>query len=285
MSGAITGFDHVLIGVADLEAARATYRRLGFTTTPRGSHIGWGTANYCIMFDDDYVELLGIVDPEAFTNNLDVFLEDAGEGLMGLALATPDAAAVADELRARGIAAAGPRDLARRLELPGGTVLPEFKLVHPPAEATPGVALFVCQHLTPALIRRPEWLDHPNGARGLATATALVEDARALASAYERVFGAGAVTLTDDVATVRIGRHALLLAPPEGFERLHPGASLPEDPRLPALVAMAVRVGDVGATARVLGEAGVAFERTGPLITVPPEETHGLWLEFVGSGL
>ena len=59
----VLGIDHVLAGVADLEAARAAWRRLGFTVTPRGRHIGWGTGNYCIMFPDDYVELLGIVDP------------------------------------------------------------------------------------------------------------------------------------------------------------------------------------------------------------------------------
>ena len=84
MSAAITGVDHVLVGVRDLELARETYTRLGFTCTPRGSHIGWGTANYCIMFADDYVELLGVVDPTKFTNRLDEFL-DRREGLMGLA--------------------------------------------------------------------------------------------------------------------------------------------------------------------------------------------------------
>ena len=86
---AITGIDHALIGVRDLEKARAAYARLGFTPCPRGSHIGWGTANYCLMFRDDYVEILGIVDPSQFSNNLDTFLTKR-EGLMGLAWATRD---------------------------------------------------------------------------------------------------------------------------------------------------------------------------------------------------
>lgn len=50
MTGALAGIDHVLVGVHDLEAARRTYRHLGFTVSPRGRHIGWGTANYCVMF-------------------------------------------------------------------------------------------------------------------------------------------------------------------------------------------------------------------------------------------
>ncbi|MFI5017745.1 MAG: VOC family protein, partial [Dongiales bacterium] len=72
--GGLTGIDHSLLGVRDLEAARRRFESLGFTLTPRGRHIGWGTANYCIMFEAGYVELLGIVDPAQFTNDLDGFL-------------------------------------------------------------------------------------------------------------------------------------------------------------------------------------------------------------------
>ncbi|MYF85064.1 MAG: VOC family protein, partial [Rhodospirillaceae bacterium] len=55
----ITGIDHAIVGVRKLEAARRKWAKLGFTITPRGRHRGWGTANYCIMFETDYVELLG----------------------------------------------------------------------------------------------------------------------------------------------------------------------------------------------------------------------------------
>ena len=60
MSVAIAGIDHAIIGVRELEPARETYTRLGFTLSPRGRHIGRGTANYCIMFEHDYLELRGI---------------------------------------------------------------------------------------------------------------------------------------------------------------------------------------------------------------------------------
>ena len=73
----LIGIDHLIVGVRDLEAARAQYARLGFNSTPRGRHVGWGTANYCIMFEHDYLELLGIVDAGQFTNGLDRFLERA----------------------------------------------------------------------------------------------------------------------------------------------------------------------------------------------------------------
>ena len=78
----------------------ASGRRLGFTLTPRGRHIGWGTGNYCIMLENGYIELLGIVDPSQFCNNLDSFWRQR-EGLMGLAFArpTPTPAASAESRR------------------------------------------------------------------------------------------------------------------------------------------------------------------------------------------
>ncbi len=51
------------------------WETLGFTLTPRGRHIGWGTGNYCIMLESGYIELLGVVDPSQFLNNLDGFLK------------------------------------------------------------------------------------------------------------------------------------------------------------------------------------------------------------------
>ena len=71
----ITGLDHLIVGVRDLEAARAQWARLGFNSTPRGRHLGWGTANHCLMLEEGYVELLGIVDPAGFDNGLRRFLD------------------------------------------------------------------------------------------------------------------------------------------------------------------------------------------------------------------
>ena len=45
-AGAITGIDHTLVGVRDLETAKSVWHDLGFTLTPRVRHFGWGTGNY-----------------------------------------------------------------------------------------------------------------------------------------------------------------------------------------------------------------------------------------------
>jgi catechol 2,3-dioxygenase-like lactoylglutathione lyase family enzyme len=148
VANSITGIDHVIVGVRDLEEARASYDRLGFRTTPRGRHVGWGTANYCIMFPNDYVELLGIVDPSKFTNDLDRFLEDR-QGLMALALRSSDPEGTYAGWRAGGLEPAAVADLSRLLE-------PDLKLrfrnVMLPAEATAGVPLFACAITTLAAL-------------------------------------------------------------------------------------------------------------------------------------
>ena len=87
----ISGLDHVIIAVHDLDAEHARAVKLGFTTTEITPHVGWGTANTCIMFpglDDqgDYVEILGIRDPNIGTNGLAEHLEALGEGMLSLAL-------------------------------------------------------------------------------------------------------------------------------------------------------------------------------------------------------
>ena len=280
MSPPITGIDHLLVGVRDLEAAREGYRRLGFTCTPRGSHIGWGTANYCIMFPDDYVELIGVVDRTKETNGLDAFLERR-EGLKGIALASEAADGGYAALHAAGIAAAPPRDLARNLELPEGTVQPRFKLVHLPPEATPGVTAFICQHLTPEMVRRPAWLAHPNGATGLRAITVVVDDPPALTEPYARLFGHGAITPTDEMLTVRVGRAALLFTRPDDLADLYPELDLADAPAPPYIAGMTVAVTDVAEARRVIGDNGADVTRgAGGTPVVPPNEACGVVLEF-----
>ena len=280
MSPPITGIDHLLVGVRDLEAAREGYRRLGFTCTPRGSHIGWGTANYCIMFPDDYVELIGVVDRTKETNGLDAFLERR-EGLKGIALASEAADGGYAALHAAGIAAAPPRDLARNLELPEGTVQPRFKLVHLPPEATPGVTAFICQHLTPEMVRRPAWLAHPNGATGLRTITVVVDDPPALTEPHARLFGHGAITPTDEMLTVRVGRAALLFTRPDDLADLYPELDLADAPAPPYIAGMTVAVTDVAEARRVIGDNGADVTRgAGGTLVVPPNEACGVVLEF-----
>lgn len=276
----LTGIDHVVIGVADLEGSQGLWQKLGFTLTPRGRHIGWGTGNYCIMFPDDYLELLGIVDPAQFLSGLDAFL-DSGEGIMGLAFSTDDPAGLIDAFRARDIVADGPKELKRHLELPTGLAEPAFNLVHPEASATPGLWSFVCHHLTPEIIRRPGWLEHANGACGIHSVTTVVEEPLSLRAAYERLFGHGAIIVTDATLVVRVGPHRLVFVGADDVELMHPAASPPSGAPLPLVFALTLRTTNARGTVDCLNASGVEYrELADGTLAIPPSEANGLLLEF-----
>jgi len=279
---AITGLDHLIIGVEDLEAARERWARLGFNSTPRGRHVGWATANYCIMFPDDYLELLGIVDPGGFSNGLDRLLAERGEGVLGVALATSDAEATAAAWRAAGLASAAAGSLMRLLESETPPVELRFaNVMLDPAERA-GLNLFACRHLTPEPMRRPAWLRHPNGALRIAGLTVIADDLEPLAAFAERVVGSAALTRTDQIRTIQSGTAPIVLATPDDAALLHPGFDLPQAAPEPRLAVLEIAVGDLARTAAFLTRQNVPHAGEGDsTVLVAPAHTNGVHLAFV----
>jgi catechol 2,3-dioxygenase-like lactoylglutathione lyase family enzyme len=288
MQNGIAGIDHVIIGVRDLEEARAGWMRLGFTPTPRGRHVGQGTANYCIMFAADYLELLGLVARDAEAQRLDAFLARR-EGPMAAAFApagTPEA--VHRQLCDLGLHPAPPRALSRRIEppggAPGGAVVPRFSLIALPPEETPGLDCFLCSHLTPELMRRPEWLIHANGTVAVKGFCVLVDGTAPLLPAYDRLFGLPQVTTTDAVVAIRVGRHRLLFSTPDDFLTMHPGLDLAPDFPLPGIAALELAVRSPQQTAAYFSGQGIAFAALPDgSLAVPASAANGAILIFSGE--
>ena len=283
MNNCILGIDHPVIGVRDMSAAREAYERLGFTIPARGSHIEWGTGNWCIMFPDDYLELRGIIDAEKYTHGLDGFLAER-EGLMGLAFGTADADEGHRALGALGLDPAEPRALTRNFELPGGWLKPRFRMVFIPPEQAPGLmAPLLLEHMTPELIRRPEWLEHPNRVRAVRALTAVVEDLDATRSAYARLFGDEALSTREGVLVVATGRGGeLRLSAPERVEALHGAVTLDPAPPAGYLAGMVLAVDDLDATRRCLDANAVAYTTAGRIVRVGPDQTCGAIIDFEG---
>lgn len=280
MANHITGLDHAVIAVSDLDAAAQVFRRLGFALTPKGDLPEWAAFNHCAMFANDYIELLaaGGEGPEAA--QLTAFTAGR-DGLMSVSLGSDDGAAAAEALRKAGLAVPVPRSLSRKLG--DGTTL-MFSEMPLPADATPGVALRVVQHITAERERNPQWLDHPNGAVAIASVTAIVAEPPALTAAWDVVFGPHAAVLTDETVTVHTGRGLVYLTRPDELTQLHPEAELDELPPAPALVALAVKVADTGRAAAVLKANGVVFSRDREgTIRIPPSEACGVHMEMIGD--
>lgn len=281
----IAGIDHALVGVADLEAARDAYTRLGFTVTPRGRHIGWGTGNYTVMFENDYVELMGVVDPTQHIHNLDEFLK-TGDGLLNVVLATEDADATSRWLRAHSSKAEDAQSLQRLLELESGEELLDFRYVYIPPELTPGLQTFASQHLTPDKVRRPAWLSHPNGARSITEVTVVMENLAGVGEAYAELFGAEAVSGDERKGSITVdtGNDELWFVTPKTFPERHYDKVFDESLPLPRLAALTLSVTDPQVTALYLSGQQVAFERdSSEAVIVSSEEACGVFLVFASD--
>ena len=95
--------DHVLIAVADLDAAgREFEERYGLASVEGGRHPGWGTANRIIPLGGNYLELIAVVDEsEATAHPFGRWVtrrEPASAKLLGWAVRTHDIDEVSNRL-------------------------------------------------------------------------------------------------------------------------------------------------------------------------------------------
>jgi catechol 2,3-dioxygenase-like lactoylglutathione lyase family enzyme len=278
----LTGLDHPVIAVRDMEAARATFERLGFIVPPRGHHPDWGTGNWCIQFAREYLELRGFIQPSDApqTRELLAFLARR-EGLMGIAFGTTGARLSHDAFVASGLHPRPVKPLTRNFELPEGTVPVSFELCFLPREETPALMhVVVCEHLTPERLRRPEWLQHANGARRVAGLVAVAEDPLAALAAWDRLFSC--VRQVEGGIQADVGNGWLLLLGPADLRRRYPGVELPSSGEWPCLAAIVLGVDDLEQTRTCLAGRGVACD-LGARVIVPPAEACGTLLEFTPS--
>ncbi len=278
--------DHPVIATRDLDAARIQFERLGFTVPPRGSHVEWGTGNLCIMFPDDYLEIRAIIDASRFTMYLDEHLDAFGEGLMGLALGTQDIGTSHAELKKNGVRPGTLRRLSRNFEHPGGWTQPSFKLCAPAAEDIEGLMhVVVIEHLTPELLRRPEFLAHANSCIGVNAVAGTIYEKRRVAEKLRRLLGDDAVCEDEDGvrAVLESGQRIELLLPVE-YQRKYGSFPEPPEPQTPRLGNLTLRVSSIDTLGDALATRGVRFEeRPGGRVVVAAEHACGATLLFTES--
>ena len=277
MAHGIDGIDHAVVAVADLERARARFERLGFTTTPRRRMVGWGTANYSVMFDDkDFIELLGVVDPDAFlTPGLADFLA-VGEGIMAVTLRANDVDAAHAALTAAGAAPTPLGEVTINCEAPDGVLPQSFRWLRIGESATPDMYLMVVQPLTPQNMRRPAWVSHANGAQRIRAMTIAVESPNALRPAYQDLFGAP-VREIDGGFEIFTGHGDFRFVAAGALGDLIRGVTH----RPPAISILTLETADLERTRVCLDAAGAEYRQEEGMLRLPPEEACGMVLEFV----
>lgn len=275
----VLGLDHVVVTVRDLDAGAAAWRGLGFTVSPRGTHSPiLGTGNYTVMFGEDYVELLGVLQPTEQNKPTRDYLANR-EGLERAAFTTDDAAAGAEELKSRGLAALGPVHFGRPVELPGGgTGEARFNVFRWPLDQNPGgLRIFACQHLTRDTVWIPQLQSHANGAARLLRVEVLSDDPKAGADHLSRLIDEP-VEQASDGWRVRSGggRGDFLFYDAAGFAKRYPDA-VREGAAPNGATAIVVGTSDLAKAASALGPRGV---KHGAAISVPAAQANGVIVSF-----
>jgi catechol 2,3-dioxygenase-like lactoylglutathione lyase family enzyme len=167
------GIDHVIHLVRDLDAAAATYEKLGFLVSSRNKH-PFGTHNRIVQLDGSYIELLEVAEPEkiqgegtpvSFAHFHRDFLAKNGEGLSGLVLVSPDANADKAKFDKAGFGGFPVFDFGRMGKRPDGSEAElAFSLSFLREPDSSDVMTFVCQHKRPENFWFKELQAHRNGA-------------------------------------------------------------------------------------------------------------------------
>jgi catechol 2,3-dioxygenase-like lactoylglutathione lyase family enzyme len=280
----VLGLDHVVILVRDLADATARLGRLGFRPTPRGVHSAhMGTANSTILFGDGtYLEALGVLQPTEDNLAVRSVLAER-EGPYGLAFKTDDADAAAAEFAKAGFGPGVALEFARPVELRSGPRDATFRVARTEPQHTPGTWLFVCQHRTPEVTWRADYIEQPNGAHGIAEVAGMAADLQSVSDAYSRIFPES-MDYDRQCVVIDAGSARITFRRPAAFvERFAPfGEQL--SAAAPRLAALRLRTDSLERTQAVLNANGVRHMATARgTIVVAPDEACGTILEFAPS--
>lgn len=276
----VIGVDHVMIVVRDLDKAAERWRQLGFTLSPRGTHSPkMGSANYTIMFPNDYLELLGIIAETEQNVGTREFLK-VREGLDRTAFTARDASAGVAELAKCGVKAIGPVDFNRPVDMPDGRKSEaRFSVFRWPQEERPGgMGLFACQHHTRDTVFIPQISTHANGAHHIVAVEVVADDPAAAAAHMSRLIDQP-VRAEGSVHRVPSGstRAEFVFADTAAMARRYPAAALTGLTKSGA-AALVLGTHDAVAAKAALGSRGVI---TPDGVAVPASEANGVLLHFV----
>ena len=188
----LTGLDHIIIGVNNLEhAARVFSEKLGLAVSGGGTHPTGGTANRIIVIGDTYLELIAVREPaEAQRSMLDRLAQ--GDGYLNFALISDDIAQDSADMQRRGVKIVGP-DAGALTSAEGRTRRWSRTNVERPdlAQHYP----FLIQHDSAGEERRSRlagWQtppEHPLGATTVLSATIAVADLAEATERFQHIYG------------------------------------------------------------------------------------------------
>jgi hypothetical protein len=272
--------DHVGHFVADREAASHALVRCGFAPTPVSVQVNadgtlTGTGNVCAMFAHGYIEVLFKTAATPLAAELDLSMARY-RGVHLAAFAVADAVKAHARLGAAGFALRPLVNMQRPVDTETGPATAAFTVARVERGAMAEGRIQILTHHTEEAVWQKRWLEHPNGARALASVVIAVPDVEEAAARFARFTGRhGTPTRSGQIVTLDRGRVELVTR--AAFESALPEIAIAG---LPFMGAYGVMVASLDAAAAILARAGLRTRRAGDCLVAPfPEELgQGAWL-------
>jgi len=285
------GIDHPIVSVRNHPEAVRKYIKLGFSPSPLSYH-PWGSVLTLMMFENNFIELIGIDDASKFgTNSVDGFCYgrtlgqflERSEGLGLLALHSKDIEGDFAAVKATGLPVQQRVDFRRKLVTADGT----------PDEAVVSLGIVMdtdlgdasnvlCQQHRPEFIWRKDWQDHPNGANAVDEVIYVAEELGVLEARWAKLFGAKNTSWIDGHVEAHTGcGHVVALTRSQALERFACVGLPVSYTDKPHGFALQVRIRNLAAVERILSENGVTYGQTARGVAVAPEAAGNTIMEFV----
>ena len=141
----INALDHLIIAVSDIDVAEENYTKIfGVQPVWRGEHKELGTENSLFNFQNTYFELLAAKGEGLGAALVNHYLQESGEGLIGIVLGTEDIDKCYKSLQSKGFAL-GEISKGEGINFKDGSIR-EWKNLFLPPELTRGIFAFIIQH-------------------------------------------------------------------------------------------------------------------------------------------
>jgi hypothetical protein len=278
----IRPIDHLVLPVTTLTLARSQLTGLGFNVAPDAQH-SFGTGNCCVFFQDrSFLEPITILDRAAadmaaaeglfFVKRIKRFTERQGEGFAMLAMTSDDIEADRADVERLGTGAGPAFRFARMATAPDGTRHEVgFAVAALDGAAAADASFFLCQHFAQDVLFQPKYLEHPNGALGIAAVSAVAENPADFHILLGAASGRRELRSTSFGVEAAADGRSIAILTPAGF-RARYGVEPPDPRRGLRFAAFDLIVADLD---RALGHAGARAQRREDGVIVPPSPGLG----------
>ncbi len=288
MNNDVNILHHLGIISRDMEAAVLQYERLGFMftqlTMPRISLQAGaepepiGAGNRCAIFKNNYLEMLGVVDPSRWASitreqrgpfDLDEPLQRY-QGLHVLHLGADNLDLARSRLLRSGLHPSQIRPFQRLVDTPDGPRMMHARCLSFPPGSNPEALLQVAQHETPELVLQPRYMKHPNGATSITGVIVCVEDPDRVAEKYG-LYSGRPVHRSGALRTIGLGQSRIIIVSPDHLDEILPGHAALAIPFLAGFIVSS----DMENTRRALKERAIDFQVYGGRILVQAQDGCG----------